>query len=130
MSASLHFPKYLSDIIISKGVAHIEPEWNFTVSNGKFTLNLVWPNVSTDHLIMSPPPFQATQHPPTGYNYYVHPTHVREPPIRNQSNIPPRFLNKRYKGKSEKPFCEHVVTNKSDESLQVKTEVMKSDSRT
>ena len=102
MSASLHFPKYISDIIIAKGIAHLEPEWNFSVSNGKFSLSLVWSHVPTEHLILSPPPIPATRYPSHGFSNNMNSTNTNNAPVRNYSNIPPRFLNKRYKGKNEK----------------------------
>ena len=119
MSASLHFPKYISDIIIAKGIAHLEPEWNFSVSNGKFSLSLVWSHVPTEHLILSPPPIPATRCPSYGLSNNMSSTNTNNSPVRNYSNIPPRFLNKRYKGRNEKPVGTSVLPNVYDQSLPV-----------
>ena len=119
MSASLHFPKYISDIIIAKGIAHLEPEWNFSVSNGKFSLSLVWSHVPTEHLILSPPPIPATRCPSYGFSNNMSSTNTNNSPVRNYSNIPPRFLNKRYKGRNEKPVGTSVLPNVYDQSLPV-----------
>ena len=50
MSVSLRFPTYLSDIIVSKGIGQLEPDFNFTISNGKLSINLTWNNVPTESL--------------------------------------------------------------------------------
>ena len=121
MSASLRFPKYLSDLIVSKGIAHIEPEWNFSISNGKLSLNLVWSNVQTDHLLLSPPPLPATKFPSQSGNINVPPTYENKVPVRNCKNLPPRFL-KRFKGKDENEFFENVLKNAGDQSLELQTE--------
>ena len=88
MSVSLRFPTYLSDIIVSKGVGHIQPNWNFSLSNGSLSINLTWNNVPTENLILSPPPLATTTHN-QGYsrNTYSRPYNVRE----YRSFCPPRF---------------------------------------
>ena len=79
MSVSLRFPTYLSDIIVSKGVGHLQPNWNFSLSNGSLSINLTWNNVPTENLILSPPPIATTTHNQVySRNAYVRPYNVRE----------------------------------------------------
>ena len=59
--ASLIFPSSLSNVIIAAGVAHLEPEWNFSISNGTIQLNLKWHNANTGNLITMPPKLQVNQ---------------------------------------------------------------------
>ena len=125
MSASLRFPKYLSDLIIAKGIAHLEPEWNFSISNSKLSLNLTWSNVPTEHLILSPPPMPATRHPSTNSSN-LHRSYTSTTPVRNHSVVPPRFLNKNAKKKNEKPYyCSQVSVNVSDQSRPTYPEEMR-----
>ena len=42
-------------MIIATGVAHLEPKWNFSISNGSVQLNLQWNNANTGNLITKPP---------------------------------------------------------------------------
>ena len=125
MSASLRFPKYLSDLIIAKGIAHLEPEWNFSISNGKLSLNLTWSNVPTEHLILSPPPMPATRYPLTEFNnnsHRLYSSNTNTP----RSDIPPRFLNKNVKKKNEKPYYRSQVSlNISDQSRPTYPEEMR-----
>lgn len=126
MSASLRFPKYLSDLIIAKGIAHLEPEWNFSISNSKLSLNLTWSNVPTEHLILSPPPMPATRYPSTEFNSNSHRSYSSNTPSRNPTAIPPRFLNKNAKKKNEKPYyCSQVSVNVSDHPRPLYPEEMR-----
>ena len=43
--ATLNFPVGISQCILSMGIAHIEPSWNFSVTSGKVSLNLSWDQV-------------------------------------------------------------------------------------
>lgn len=119
------FPKYLSDLIIAKGIAHLEPEWNFSISNGKLSLNLTWSNVPTEHVILSPPPMPATRYPLTEFynnSHRLYSSNTNTP----RSDIPPRFLNKNVKNKKEKPYyCSQVPVNKSVHSRPTYPEEMR-----
>ena len=37
--ATLQFPVALSQCILSMGIAHLEPQWEFSVKSGNVTLN-------------------------------------------------------------------------------------------
>ena len=54
--ATLNFPVGISQCILSMGIAHIEPSWNFSVTSGKVSLNLSWDQVNTGTVLPGPPP--------------------------------------------------------------------------
>ena len=54
--ATLQFPVGISQCILSMGIAHLEPSWNFSVTQGKVTLNLSWDHVNTGQICPGPPP--------------------------------------------------------------------------
>ena len=120
MSVSLRFPTYLSNIIVSKGVGHLEPNWNFSLSNNQLSIKLTWNNVPTESLILSPPPLAATaQNLP---NTYTKP-YVRE----NRSFCPPRFQRKYFSGKQEKTNSSSISTSAMSNGPSRAKEVNNSD---
>ena len=70
--ATLQFPVGISQCILSMGIAHLEPSWNFSVTQGKVTLNLSWDNVNTGQICPGPPPgMKPIQvHCPKPQSYY------------------------------------------------------------
>jgi hypothetical protein len=67
--ATLQFPIGISQCILSMGIAHLEPQWDFSVKSGKVTLNLTWEHVNTGTLAPGPPPgMKPVQHPLPQYN--------------------------------------------------------------
>ena len=120
MSVSLRFPTYLSNIIVSKGVGHLEPNWNFSLSNNQLSIKLTWNNVPTESLILSPPPLAATaQNLP---NTYTKP-YVKE----NRSFCPPRFQRKYFSGKQEKTNSSSISTSAMSNGPSRAKEVNNSD---
>lgn len=62
--ATLQFPVAISQCILSMGIAHLEPQWEFSVKSGNVTLNLTWEHVNTGTLAPGPPPgMKPLQHP-------------------------------------------------------------------
>lgn len=99
MSVSLVFPTLLSDIIVAKGIGHLEPKWNFSLENDKLSINLTWEHLPNQSLVLSPPPplvhaNKKTEYPGKTFNQPHHRL------FRNE--VPPRFQNKYRYDKWEK----------------------------
>ena len=53
---TLNFPVGISQCLLSMGIAHAEPQWNFSVTSGKVTINLEWDHINTGTVKPGPPP--------------------------------------------------------------------------
>ena len=68
--ATLQFPTGMSQLLLSMGIAGLEPKWNFSVSPGKVSLNLTWVHVNTGTIAPGPPPGMAPVQQPIKRNYF------------------------------------------------------------
>ena len=123
--ATLQFPVGISQCILSMGIAHLEPEWNFSITSGKVLLNLTWNQVNTGKLAPGPPPGMApVQHP-------LKPSYLSSPVYRNNTarNMPPRFNKFSSRSERDVQWRENPSTNKilSNKTSQNSDDNMKSD---
>ena len=123
--ATLQFPVGISQCILSMGIAHLEPEWNFSITSGKVLLNLTWNQVNTGKLAPGPPPGMApVQHP-------LKPSYLSSPVYRNNTarNMPPRFNKFSSRSERDVQWRENPSTNKilSNKTSQNSDDKRKSD---
>jgi len=101
--ATLQFPVGISQLLLSMGIAGIEPKWNFSVSPGKVSMNLTWEHVNTGTIAPGPPP---------GISPVPHPVKQRYFSAGGNNftrHLPPRFNKKnRY----------HETCSRSEKDLQ------------
>ena len=123
--ATLQFPVGISQCILSMGIAHLEPEWNFSITSGKVLLNLTWNQVNTGKLAPGPPPGMApVQHP-------LKPSYLSSPVYRNNTarNMPPRFNKFSSRSERDVQWRENPSNNKilSNKISQISDDKRKSD---
>jgi len=61
--ASLIIPTWISNLLLTSGVGHTEPNWNASVENGTITLKLEWHHVNTGTIVALPPNVNVTSYP-------------------------------------------------------------------